>query len=247
MRTRFLVLLLLAFAGNFLLELQVMQPAQAEPKTEQTDRKKKKKKKKKTAAKPEGQQTQADKEKIAKEKAKEKRAEEKKQAKRDKQVAKVQAAREKKNKKIAKQRDKDNPKYTDCKPSQVVRTSTDSLQLAKYIKIYQSLGGICYIIHLQKMAKLVKTADGAHYVTMEANPDRRESINWKTYLFCPIGKPDGTVALCSPKGDTLQLCSYQGEKKSGAMNYYRVDGKVVHREEYVNDRKVSEIELEEGQ
>lgn len=201
------------------------------------DKKKKKKKKKKASptAKPQ----------TEKEKAKAKKIEERKQRKRDKSVAKVQSEREKKNKKQQAEMDKQKPVYTKCDSTDIVRTSKDSMLLVKYIRTYRSLGGICYIIHLQQMSPIKKTGDANYYVKMKKTSDKREIANWKTYLYCPIGKPDGTLALVTAEGDTIQQCSYKNERKHGSMIFYGKGGKIAYQEEYVNDVKASEIEKEE--
>jgi hypothetical protein len=57
-------------------------------------------------------------------------------------------------------------------------------------------------------------------------------------LFCPIGKPNGTIALRSIEGDTIQMCSYLNEKKNGIMYFLKKNKGVIYQEKYVNDVKV---------
>ncbi|MCA6362707.1 MAG: hypothetical protein IM638_06690 [Bacteroidetes bacterium] len=239
MKIRLLYFLLLFFAFSAMAEFRPVPEVFAMHinKTDK-DKKKKKKKKKKQASPTAKPQTE-------KEKAKAKKLEEKKQRQRDKSVAKVQKEREKKNKKKQEEMDAQKPVYTKCDSADVVRTSTDTLLLKKYIKVYQSLGGICYIIHLQKMGNIKKSGEGMYYVKMKQTDDKREIANWKTYLFCPVGKPDGTVALINPEGDTIQQCTYKAERKNGSMIFYKQGGKIAYQEEYVNDVRVSDMNKED--
>ncbi|MGL5892068.1 MAG: hypothetical protein ACRC3B_19400 [Bacteroidia bacterium] len=237
MTKRFIYFLILIFAACVTVEWTRADSAWAgQHELAGKDKKKKKKKKKKPAnAKPQ----------TEKEKAKAKKEEDRKQRKRDKSVAKVQKEREKKNKKQQAEMDKQKPVYTKCDSTDLVRTSKDSMLLVKYLKIYRSLGGVCYIIHLQQMAPIKKTGDANYSVKMKKTSDKREIANWKTYMFCPIGKPNGTVALISAEGDTIQQCSYQDERKHGSMIYFGKGGKIAYQEEYINDVKASDIEKEE--
>ncbi|MFN8712149.1 MAG: hypothetical protein ACK5Z2_04790 [Bacteroidota bacterium] len=237
MTKRLIYLLIIVFAACITVEWSGIHSAWAgEHELVSKDKKKKKKKKKKSAnAKPQ----------TEKEKAKAKKEEDRKQRKRDKSVAKVQKEREKKNKKQQAEMDKQKPVYNKCDSTDLVRTSKDSMLLVKYLKTYRSLGGVCYIIHLQQMAPIKKTGDANYYVKMKKTSDKREIANWKTYLYCPIGKPNGTVALLSAEGDTIQQCSYQDEKKHGSMIYFGKGGKIAYQEEYINDIKAADIEKEE--
>ncbi|MGL4598882.1 MAG: hypothetical protein ACRCYO_15300 [Bacteroidia bacterium] len=252
MKSRFWLFLLVMFISGLALEWHLTSNAYAgNEQTQHADRKKKKKKKKKkTKTRNDSKNTKkstagmSDAEK-AKVEAKEKKAKAKRDKKHEKSVSKVQKKRDKKNKAIAKEREKTHSKYTKCDSADVVRTSHDSLILKKYITIYRSMGGICYIIHLQKMADIKKTGDGLYSVRMKQSDDPRAPADWQTYLFCPIGKPDGTVALTSPEGDTVQVCSYFTEKKSGMMQYYQKGKGLVHEEKYVDDRRPGEGKKED--
>src|SRR6476620_11445636 len=122
------------------------------------DKKRKKKKKKKTKKKKPAKKSAHKKKAVDTAKARKLKA--KKDRKHDKNLSKVQKDRQKKADAIVKEQTKGRKDYSDCDSADVVRTSQDTLILAKYIKVYHSLGGICYIIHLQDMADLVKTSDG---------------------------------------------------------------------------------------
>lgn len=202
------------------------------PKRKKKDKPKKKKKPKQKKEK------QKSPEQIAKEKAVAKKKHDKQLARQDKMKQKLLEERNKKKDKLDKEREKAHAKYEGCDSTDVVRTSTDSLILAKYIKVYRSLGGICYIIHLQEMAELEKTSEGFYSVTIKPSSDPRAPANWQTYLYCPIGKPDGMVALVSPAGDTVQVCSYKGERKNGLMSFFKKGDGMFYQERYVNDEKV---------
>jgi hypothetical protein len=195
-------------------------------------KKPKKKKKKSNTTKKTSKKQPLDSAQIAKQKKKADKRHEKNKSKLDKK-------QEKKAKELAKSQ-ADRKTFDKCDSADVVRTSQDTLLLAKYIKIYRSLGGVCYIIHLQKMADLEQTSEGFYSVQIESSKDPRAPAAWQTYLYCPIGKPNGTVALLSPEGDTVQMCTYANEKKNGVMYYVKKGKGVIYKEKYVDDVKIWE-------
>ncbi len=200
-------------------------------------RKKPKKKKKANTTKKTSKKAPVDSAKVAKKKKKADKRHEKNQGKLDKD-------REKKSKEIEKQQE-ERKDFTKCDSADVKRTSQDTALLAKYIKIYRSLGGICYIIHLQEIGSLEQSSDEFYSIQIEESKDPRAPAAWQTYLYCPIGKPNGTIALMSPLGDTTQMCSYLNEKKNGMMYYVKKGKGVIYKEKYVNDIKVWEAKQEE--
>ena len=190
-------------------------------------KKKKKKKKngsKKTTKKPENARDSA--------------AIKKRQAKRDKNLRKVLDKREKQQKQMAKASADAHKPFDGCDSSKIIRTSQDTQILAKYIKIYRTLGGVCYIMHLQDMAKIVQDSVGLYSVQIKPSNDPRAPAAWQTFLFCPIGKPNGQVMLLSPEGDTLQIANYQDEKKTGLMTWFKKGKGVIYQEKYANDERV---------
>lgn len=243
MKTKFLLALLFVFSIGISLQWT---GASAYADTHSAEMVKKKKKKKKKDKKPKKKKSKKQKEvdpkKEEKRKAKEKKKKEKRKAEQEKQAQKLHEERVRKKEKLAKQQEKSRGDYSHCDSADVVRTSKDSLLLAKYIKVYRGLGGICYIIHLQEMGRLENTSEGHYYVEMRASKDPRAPADWQTYLYCPIGKPNGLVALVSPVGDTIQTCTYQNEMKEGVMRYYK-NKKVFYEEKYVSDNKVSAAEI----
>lgn len=162
----------------------------------------------------------------------------------DRNLGKLQKKKEKKAKEVVKAQE-DRKTYDKCDSADVVRTSQDTALLAKYIKIYRSLGGVCYIMHLQDMADLKQTSEGFYYVQIKESKDPRAPAAWQTYLYCPIGKPNGTIALLSPAGDTIQMCTYLNEKKQGMMYYVKKGKGVIYKEKYNQDVKVWEKKEEE--
>jgi hypothetical protein len=212
--------------------------AQAETMKKKKKRKKPKKKKKKSnTTKKTSKKAPVDSAKLAKQK--------KKTDKRhDKNLGKLEKKKEKKAKTIEKAQE-DRKDFTKCDSADVKRTSQDTMLLAKYIKIYRSLGGICYIIHLQDMARLEQTSDGFYTVQIRESKDPRAPAAWQTYLYCPIGKPNGTIALLDPLGDTIQMCTYLNEKKQGMMYYVKKGKGVVYKEKYNEDNKVWEKKEDE--
>jgi hypothetical protein len=196
-------------------------------------KKKKKKKKKKKTKKKNG--TKATKKPVS---ARDSAAYKKREAKREKNLNKVLDKKAKKQKKLDKASEEAHKPFDDCDSTRLVRTSQDTQLLVKYIKIYRSLGGVCYILHLQDMAKLHQDSVGIYSVQIRPSTDPRAPAAWQTYLYCPIGKPNGKITLISPEGDTLQTCYYQDEKKSGLMTYYKKGKGIIYVEKYVNDEKV---------
>ncbi|MBI3509844.1 MAG: hypothetical protein HY064_04210 [Bacteroidetes bacterium] len=197
------------------------------------DKKKKPKKKKKKKKK-----THADKMKKAADTAKMRKQKVKRDREHQKNLDKLKKKKAKKQKAVTKAQDQRKDYVKGCDSTELVRTSQDTLLLKKYETIYRSLGGLCYIIHLQQMAELEKTSDGFYSVRIRASKDPRAPADWQTYLYCPIGKPDGMIALINPLGDTVQLCNYRGEKKEGMMTWVKKGEGVIHQEKYAADVKV---------
>lgn len=113
------------------------------------------------------------------------------------------AGKKKDKKKKKKKKKKPKPVKSDCDPKSLTRTSADSMILKKYVAIYKNLGGVCYIKQLQKMGKLEKTDEGKYTVFLGKSKDANDRMAWSTYMYCPIGKPDGSVALVQETGDTI--------------------------------------------
>jgi hypothetical protein len=242
MKTRLLILVFLVMGILFSFEWKSGGTARSGASQVELLKKKKKKRKKPKKKKPKKvkkstKKTPEDSAKLAKKKKKtEKRH--------DRNLNKLNKKKEKKAKAIVKAQE-DRKTYDKCDSADVVRTSQDTALLAKYIKIYRTLGGVCYIMHLQDMADLEKTGDNNYYVQVKESKDPRAPAAWQTFLYCPIGKPNGTIALLSPLGDTIQMCSYLNEKKNGMMYYLKKDKGVIYKEKYVNDVKVWEKKEEE--
>lgn len=245
MKFRFFINLLLVAGICLSLQWTDTSSSRSDLSGQELVKKKKKKKTKKPKKKKAGssKEKKQDPKKTEKQKAKAKKKKEKRTAQQDKKAQKLIAEREKRKADLKKEQEKKRGNYTECDSADIVRTSKDTLLLAKYIKVYRGLGGICYMIHLQEMGRLEKTSDGHYSVEMRASKDPRAPADWQTYLFCPIGKPDGLVALVSPVGDTVQTCNYVAEKKEGMMSYYK-NKKIFFQEKYVNDNKIAEAEIE---
>ncbi len=207
--------------------------------------KKKKKRKKPKKKKPVKKKKRATKKiPTAKDSARTVRVKKRAQKRIDRNLGKLDKKKDKKAKTVKKAQD-DRKTFDKCDSADVLRTSQDTALLAKYIKIYRSLGGICYIIHLQDMADLQKTADGFYSVQITNSKDPRAPAAWQTYLFCPIGKPNGTIALMNPEGDTIQMCTYTNEKKNGVMYYVKKGKGVIYKEKFVDDIKIWEKKPDE--
>ena len=123
-----------------------------------------------------------------------------------------------------------------CDTAKLLRTSQDKAILDKYIKIYNHLGGLCYIIQMQHEARLKQTSDSTYSVKINDKGDPKLREMYQTFLFCPIGKPNGKVALVMPKGDTVQLCTYKNEMKNGLMVWYSKN-KIVYWLKFINDQQ----------
>lgn len=124
-----------------------------------------------------------------------------------------------------------------CDTNKIRRTSNDTALLMKYKKVYRHFGGLCYVLHLQQLGKIKKSSDSTFYVKMGATNDKQIRLDWQTYLYCPIGKPNGLVVLINPDGDTIQACNYFNEMKHGTMSWFQRKKGIVHQEIYENDEK----------
>lgn len=154
------------------------------------------------------------------------------------QTASTEQAADKKKKKKEKQKKK--PK-SNCDAKVLKRTSQDSLILKKYVALYKDLGGVCYIKKLQDMGKLEKTDEGKYTVYLGKSKSPEDRMAWTTYMYCPIGKPDGSVALVQASGDTVQYCTYKNERKDGRMIWLKPRYGVVAMFVFVNDEKPEEV------
>lgn len=152
----------------------------------------------------------------------------------------------KKKKKKKKKTKKKKPVKSNCDPNSLIRTSSDSLILKKYVKLYKDLGGVCYIRQLQKMGEIEKTGEGQYTVYLGKSKSPEDRMAWTTYMYCPIGKPDGSVALVQSTGDTVQYCSYKNEMKNGFMIWLKPKYGVVAAFEFINDEKPVDIIPEYG-
>lgn len=151
-------------------------------------------------------------------------------------------AKKKKKKKDKKKKKKKAPK-SNCNAASLTRTTADSLILKKYVTLYKDLGGVCYIKKLQEMGDIEKTGVSEMtgescytvYLGKSKTPDDR--MAWTTFMYCPIGKPDGFVALVQPSGDTVQYCTYKSEKKEGKMVWLKPRYGIVANFDFINDER----------
>lgn len=146
----------------------------------------------------------------------------------------------KKKDKKKKKKKKKAPK-SNCNANSLARTSADSLILNKYVALYKDLGGVCYIKKLQEMGDLEKTGEGQYTVYLGKSKTPDDRMAWTTYMYCPIGKPDGSVALVQASGDTVQYCTYKNEMKHGFMYWLKPRYGVVAVFEFVNDEKPATV------
>jgi hypothetical protein len=153
----------------------------------------------------------------------------------------------KKKKKKKKKEKKKKPPKSNCNPSSLKRTTADSIILKKYVALYKDLGGVCYIKKLQEMGDIEKTGTSEMtgescytvYLGKSKTPDDR--MAWTTFMYCPIGKPDGFVALVQPSGDTVQYCTYKSEKKEGKMVWLKPRYGIIANFDFINDEKPVEV------
>ncbi len=148
------------------------------------------------------------------------------------EIAKKKKKKDKKKKKKKKKAPKSN-----CDPKVLDRTSQDSLILKKYVTLYKDLGGVCYIKKLQDMGEIEKTGENAYTVYLGKSKTPDDRMAWTTFMYCPIGKPDGIIALVQSSGDTVQQCQYKNERKEGKMIWYKPRYGVVANFDFVNDEK----------
>lgn len=154
-------------------------------------------------------------------------------------VFSVKKKKKKKDKKKKKKNKK--PPKSNCDPNSLTRTSADSLILKKYVNLYKDLGGVCYIRKLQEMGELEKTGEGQYTVYLGKTKTPDDRMAWTTYMYCPIGKPDGCVALVQATGDTVQYCTYKNEMKNGMMYWLKPRYGIVATFEFINDEKPTTI------
>jgi len=148
----------------------------------------------------------------------------------------------KKKKKDKKKKKKKKPVKSNCDAGKLDRTSADSLILKKYVTLYKDLGGVCYIKKLQEMGELEKTGEGQYTVYLGKSKTPDDRMAWTTYMYCPIGKPDGSVALVQSSGDTVQYCTYKNERKEGFMIWLKPRYGIVATFQFINDEKpVTEV------
>lgn len=148
--------------------------------------------------------------------------------------------KDKKGKKGKKKKKKKAPK-SNCSESSLTRTSADSIILNKYVALYKDLGGVCYIRKLQQMGDIEKTGEGQYTVYLGKSKSPEDRMAWTTFMYCPIGKPDGSIALVQETGDTVQYCTYKNEMKNGFMYWLRPRYGVVAVFEFVNDEKPAQV------
>lgn len=144
-------------------------------------------------------------------------------------------------KKKKKKEKKKKPAKSNCNPKDLDRSSEDSVILKKYVELYKDLGGVCYIKKLQDMGKLEKTDEGKYTVYLGKSKSPDDRMAWTTFMYCPIGKPDGAVALVIESGDTVQYCTYKNERKEGTMYWLKPRYGVVAQFVFVNDEKPVEV------
>jgi hypothetical protein len=155
-------------------------------------------------------------------------------------ISTLELAKKKKKKKDKKKKKKKAPK-SNCDPKVLDRTSSDSLILKKYVTLYKDLGGVCYIKKLQDMGKIEKTDENKYTVYLGKSKSPEDRMAWTTFMYCPIGKPDGSVALVQASGDTVQYCTYKNERKEGNMYWLKPRYGVVAMFVFVNDEKPVEV------
>lgn len=149
----------------------------------------------------------------------------------------VVAAKKKKKKKKDKKKKKKKAPKSNCDAKSLDRTSADSVILNKYVALYKDLGGVCYIKKLQDMGEMEKTGEGAYTVYLGKSKTPDDRMAWTTYMYCPIGKPDGSVALVIASGDTVQYCTYKNERKEGFMYWLKPRYGVIATFEFRNDER----------
>ncbi len=152
-------------------------------------------------------------------------------------VSSLMKKKKKKDKK--KKKKKKKPAKSNCDPAKLARTSADTIILNKYVTLYKDLGGVCYIKKLQDMGELEKTGEGEYTVYLGKSKTPDDRMAWTTFMYCPIGKPDGCVALVQASGDTVQYCTYKNERKEGRMIWLKPRYGIVANFEFINDEKPS--------
>jgi hypothetical protein len=137
----------------------------------------------------------------------------------------------------AKDKKEEKKKKEGCDTSKLVRTTNDTVIIKKYQKVYQRLGGVCYIIQLQRLGKLKKVSDSTYNIRVKDANTSQARADWQTYLYCPIGKPNGTITLFGENGDTMQQCSYVDERKEGWMIWWKAKNEILAAVKFTHDEQ----------
>jgi len=119
----------------------------------------------------------------------------------------------------------------------VIRTSKDTLLLQGYIDLYKHNGGELYIIMLQQKYKVSKVSDTVYELRLTMDDASQEGTHpiWNDFLYCSIGKPNGTINVVSADGDKIQVWHYHNEKKEGTVYWYNADSSISNKFVYKND------------
>lgn len=158
------------------------------------------------------------------------------------EISSFMKKKKKKKDKKKKKKKKKAPK-SNCDAGKLDRTSADSTILNKYVTLYKDLGGVCYIKMLQEMGEIEKTGisemtgEGNYTVYLGKSKSPDDRMAWTTFMYCPIGKPDGFIALVQPSGDTVQYCTYKNERKEGKMVWLKPRYGVIANFVFINDEK----------
>jgi hypothetical protein len=112
----------------------------------------------------------------------------------------------------------------------IVRTSKDSNLLKGYIELYKHNGGELYIIMMQQKYKLTKEKDTVYKLVISPQDEAevgKDHPEWNDFLYCPIGKTNGTIIVMNADGEKMQEWHYRSEKKEGLVYWFNTEDKTI--------------------
>jgi hypothetical protein len=120
----------------------------------------------------------------------------------------------------------------------LIRTSQDSNLLKGYIELYKHNGGELYIIMMQQKYKLSKEKDTIYKLVISPQDEAetgKDHPEWNDFLYCPIGKTNGTIIVLNADGEKMQEWHYRNEKKEGFVYWYNTDNSISNTFVYKDD------------
>ena len=128
---------------------------------------------------------------------------------------------------------KENEKY---RKFTIIRTSNNDSLLKRYVNNFRCCGGERYIVTLQQKFKLIKLNDTTYQIKIKDKGSLvyEDESDWEDFLWCPIGKPNGTIILIDGDDIKRREYNYKNEMKEGRIVIWNRDGTLLGREDIYN-------------